>query len=267
MLKSMYVMDENGILLYSKNFMKEKYDDNILIGFFTSIANFSREALGTAVKTVDLGENNKLILVPKPEERLLGAVIASLNDNNELVSGILANVLQDFIDSFSPNYDPDDIISEDMDKIIESHMKGKILQSPKIRMFLSWLIVAPLSYLLILLSISATAFIYEVLNLNRFLAPDQLFTRFMPALILLSTANIIILFLLPNLILGYLSPNWKIATLSSFIYLAITITLYFYSIEPNFAYIVIGHLPLALIFTLFFLFIGIRLASKKFLKK
>ena len=154
-----------------------------------------------------------------------------------------------------------------MDKIIESHMKGKILQSPKIRMFLSWLIVAPLSYLLILLSISATAFIYEVLNLNRFLAPDQLFTRFMPALILLSTANIIILFLLPNLILGYLSPNWKIATLSSFTYLTITITLYFYSTEPNFAYIIIGHLPLALIFTLFFLFIGIRLASKKFLKK
>jgi len=260
-------MDENGILLFSKNFMREKYDDNILIGFFTSIANFSREALGTAVKNVDLGENNKLILIPKSEERLLGAIIVNANDNNELVSNILTNILQDFIDNFSPDYDPDKIFPEEMEKIIENNMEGKILRSQRIRMFLSWLIAAPLSYFLILLSIYATAFIYNVFDLNRFLAPDQLFTRFMPALILLSTVNIVILFLLSNLILGYLSPNWKIALISSLVYLGITITLYFYSIELNFAYVVIGNLPLALIFTLFFLFIGIRFSSKKFLKR
>ncbi len=58
MLKNLYILDENGILLYSKEFTREEqYDDNLLIGFFTSIANFSREALGTAVKNVNLGEN------------------------------------------------------------------------------------------------------------------------------------------------------------------------------------------------------------------
>ena len=267
MFKSLYIMDENGILLYSKNFMREKYDDNILVGFFASIAIFSREALGSVIKNVDLGQNNKLILLPISEENLLGAVIVSSNDNNQLILTILRDILQDFIDTFAPDFDPEKIFEDEMEKIIQNNMKGKIMQSPKIRFLFAWLIVAPLSYLLIFLSIFATNFLYSVFQLNKYLNPAQLLTRFMPSLILLSTVNIIILFLLPNLILGYLSPNWKIAIVNSFIHLAVTITLYFFSIEPNFAYIIVGYLPLALIFSLFFLFIGIRYSSKKFLKK
>ena len=100
MFKSLYIMDENGLLLYSKNFMKHQYDENILIGFFTSIANFSREALGGVVKNLNLGQNNKLILLPNTEERLLCAAIVGDNDNEDLISRILKNVLQDFIDTY-----------------------------------------------------------------------------------------------------------------------------------------------------------------------
>jgi hypothetical protein len=267
MIKSIYVMDENGLLLYSKNFMEEQYEQDILIGFFASIANFSREALGSIVKNVDLGKNNKLILYPSTEQRLLGAVIVSSNDNNELVMAILKNIIQDFIDSYAPDYNIDQILEEDMEQILNSNMKNQILRSPIRRLVLSWLLVAPLSPLLILLSITVTIFIYDIYDLNRFLTPELLFIRFMPILVLLSTINIIILFLGPNMILGYLSPNWKIAVVNSIIFLVGTITLYFYSSQPNFAYIVIGNLPLSLIFSLFFLFIGIRYSSKKFLKK
>jgi hypothetical protein len=267
MIKSIYVMDENGLLLYSKNFMEEQYEQDVLIGFFASIANFSREALGSIVKNVDLGKNNKLILYPSTEQRLLGAVIVSSNDNNELVMAILKNIIQDFIDSYAPDYNIDQILEEDMEQILNSNMKNQILRSPIRRLVLSWLLVAPLSPLLILLSITVTIFIYDIYDLNRFLTPELLFIRFMPILVLLSTINIIILFLGPNMILGYLSPNWKIAVVNSIIFLVGTITLYFYSSQPNFAYIVIGNLPLSLIFSLFFLFIGIRYSSKKFLKK
>jgi hypothetical protein len=260
-------MDENGLLLYSKNFMEEQYEQDILIGFFASIANFSREALGSIVKNIDLGKNNKLILFPNAEQRLLGAAIVSANDNNDLAMGILKNIVQDFVDSYAPDYNVDQILEEDMEQIIDSNMKNQVLRSPIRRLVLSWLIVGPLSPLLILLSITVTIFIYNIYDLNRFLTPDLLFIRFMPILVLLSTINIIILFLGPNIILGYLSPNWKIAAVNSFVFLAVTITLYFYSSEPNFAYIVIGNLPLSLIFSLFFLFIGIRYSSKKFLKK
>ena len=267
MIKSIYMMDENGLLLYSKNFMEEQYEEDILIGFFASIANFSREALGSIVKNIDLGKNNKLILSPNPEQRLLGAAIVSSNDNNDLALDILKNIVHDFIDSYAPDYNVDQILEEDMEQIINSNMKNQVLRSPIRRLVLSWFLVTPLSPLLILLSITVTIFIYNIYDLNRFLTPELLFIRFMPILVLLSTINIIILFLVPNMILGFLSPNWKIAVVNSFAFLAVTITLYFYSSEPNFAYIVIGNFPLSLIFSLFFLFIGIRYSSKKFLKK
>ncbi len=157
MLKNLYLMDENGRLLYSKDFVREqKYDDNLLVGFFTSITNFSREALGTAVKNVDLGENNKLIIVPKQDERILGAAIVSSNDNNELVVKILKNILQEFIDSYSPDYDTEKIIQEEMEKNIQKNLKGKTTSSPIIRMAISWLINGSLIYPLILLSISSS---------------------------------------------------------------------------------------------------------------
>ena len=268
MLKNLYIIDMNGMLLYSKNFEKEqKYDDNLLIGFFTSITNFSREALGTAVKTVNLGENNKLIIVPKEDERLLGAAIVSSNDNNELVANILKNILQEFIDSYSPDYDTEKIIQEEMEKNIQSNLKGKVISSSIIRVVISWLINGSLIYPLILLSIFTTLFIFTALDLNQFLYGDDLFTRFFPALILLSTGNIIILFLFPNYLFGILSPNRKVAITNSIIHLVVTIVLFAYSAEPTFAYIVIGHLPLTLIFSLFFLFAGIRFSSKRFLKK
>ena len=127
MLKNLYIMDENGRLLYSKDFVREqKYDDNLLVGFFTSITNFSREALGTAVKNIDLGENNKLIIIPKQEESLLGAAIVSSNDNNELVAKILKNILREFIDSYAPDYDIEKIIQEEMEKNIQSILKGAL---------------------------------------------------------------------------------------------------------------------------------------------
>ena len=266
MLKSLYILDEQGLLLYSKNFMKEQYDENILIGFFTSVANFSREALNSIVKNVDLGENNKLILLPIAEEDLLGAAIVNSNDNNELVSSILKDILLDFVNLYAPDYDPEKIIHEEMERVINNNLKGKTLSSPFWRLFISWIIVGPLSPFLIFLSIFATMFIYETLNLNRLLTPEQLFTRFMPALILLSTANIILSFLLPNLIIGYLSPNWKLALLNSIIHFIFSIALYSVSAEPNFVYIVLGQLPLTLIFSLFFMFLGIRISSKRFIK-
>ena len=267
MLKSIYFLNENGILLYSKNFMEKKYDEDMLIGFFSSIVNFSREALGSIVKNVDLGEGNKLILIPHSEEPILGAAVVDASDNNVLVTSIVTNTMQDFVDSYSPDYDPETIFPDEMESKINNNLKGKVMHSSMIRILLSWLIVGSISYFLILLSINATYFIYDYYNLGQFITQEQLFTRFMPILILLSTVNIIILFLPPNLILGFLAPNWKIAVLNSFIFLIVTITLYFYSIEPNFAYIIIGQLPLTLIFSLFFLFIGIRYSSKMFLKR
>ena len=268
MLKSIYILNEHGILLYSKEFVREQqYDDNILIGFFTSITNFSREALGTAVKNVNLGENNKLIITPIEDEGLLGAAIVGSNDNNELVRKIIRDVMQEFIDSYSPEYDQDKIINEEMEKTIQDVLGTKTIHSPILRITFSWMINAPFTILLIFASINLTLFIYMTFDLNQYITPEELFSKFFPALILLSTGNIVILFLFPNLVFGFFSPTRNTAIMNSIIHLVVTIILFAYSSEPAFGYIILGHLPLTLIFSLFFLFIGIRSSSKRFLKK
>jgi len=106
-----------------------------------------------------------------------------------------------------------------------------------------------------------------IFDLNQYITPDQLYSRFFPALILVSTGNIIILFLFPNLVFGFLSPNRNTAVLNSIIHLFVTIILFAYSSDPAFGYIILSQLPLTLTFSLLFLFIGIRSSSKRFLKK
>ena len=127
MIKRIYIMKFNGILLFSKNFIKtEKYDDSIFIGFFASIANFSREALDSIVEYIDLGHNNKLILYPQLKEKLLTAAIVSSIDDNDLISKILRNIAQDFIGEFGPDFNPNKINKEETEHIIEENLEGKI---------------------------------------------------------------------------------------------------------------------------------------------
>ena len=115
MIKDLYIMNQNGVLLYVKHYAKDHYDDNIIIGFFASVANFSREALNSVVQNIDLGEENKLILLPNFEEKLLAAAIVNPVDDNDLVNSILKNVVQDFIDQYAPDYKPEKVSKSIMD--------------------------------------------------------------------------------------------------------------------------------------------------------
>ena len=125
MIKSLYIMQENGVLLYSKNFLKEKFDSNLLVGFFASIANFSREALNSVVKNMDLGEDNKLILQPMSKEKLIAAAIVNSSDNNELISQILNNIILDFINEIIVEESVENIDNVQVDKIVKENLKRK----------------------------------------------------------------------------------------------------------------------------------------------
>ena len=175
--------------------------------------------------------------------------------------------MQEFIDTYSPDYDQEKIINEEMEILVQDVLRTKTIHSPIVRIIISWVINDPLMILLIFASINLTIFIYLAFDLNQYITPDELFSKFFPALILMSTGNIIILFLFPNLVFGFLSPNRNIAVLNSIVNLVVSIILFAYSSEPAFCYIILGHLPLTLIFSLFFLFIGIKSSSKRFLKK
>ncbi|MBY8982960.1 MAG: hypothetical protein KGD57_08430, partial [Candidatus Lokiarchaeota archaeon] len=217
MIKNIYILSRNGMLLYSKNFIEQQYDDNLLIGFFTSIENFSREALESIVKFVDLGEDNKLILEPKPEEKIFGAAIVSSKDNNLLISKIVNNILQDFIDDFSPNYELNRKSKVRVDEIVKENLKRRISPSLKIRLIETWLILGPLGLLLTFLNIMATEYFASSLY-YRFFSMDDILMSIIPQVVLISLAELILVFGIANFISGYITLNLKVVGINSILY-------------------------------------------------
>ncbi|MHA1804253.1 MAG: hypothetical protein ACTSU4_06910 [Promethearchaeota archaeon] len=266
MIESIYILNENGVLLYEKLLTESVFDSNLLIGFFSSITNFSREALNSVINYLDLGENKKLIIISMSREGLLGAMIANSKDNNILLNKILKTILLDFIDEYSPEYDVNKIDPVLMNKIVANSLKGKKQPSMKKRVIFSWLIVAPLSYFLLFISLNTTQFLYSLFQLDQLLYSQlEIFTMFMPALVVLAIANILIIFTVPNFILGFLIGHLKITFISSFFLVILIISLYFFSTTPLFAYIIIANLPFAFFVSFSISYVGIRLSKRKFL--
>ncbi|MFX1257365.1 MAG: hypothetical protein ACFFAN_05880 [Promethearchaeota archaeon] len=260
-------MKENGMLLYSKNYLEEKekkYDDNILIGFFASLVNFGREAMHTIIQYLDLGHDNKLILLSKSEEKLLAAAIVGSIDDNDLIKKILQNIMQDFISAFSPEYNPDEINIEEVEEIIEDNLKGKISRSLIQRLFFSLLLLIPLSIFLNILNLMTGEAIAQDIYLEEDLyTSEEIYTEIMPAMVLISLFILLIVFVLPNLISGYLCLNIRVAFINSIIYIFLVVIIYFYLVESVFAYVILFYMPLVLIISITCAYIGFKLASKR----
>ncbi|MBY9005391.1 MAG: hypothetical protein KGD63_01400 [Candidatus Lokiarchaeota archaeon] len=262
MIKNVYILRTNGMLLYSKNFIKQKYDDNLLIGFFTSIVNFSREALDSIVKFVDLGEDNKLILEPKPEEKIFGAAIVSSKDNTLLVSKILGNILQDFIDDFSPDYLIDTKSMRKVDIIAKENLKRKTAPSLRIRLIETWLILIPLGILLTFLNIMATEYFVSSLY-YRFFSMDEILISIIPQVVIISLVELILVFGIANFISGYITLNLRIAALNTLLYFGYILIFYFISVKPVLGIIIITFFPFIIIASLVASYVGHILALQK----
>ncbi|TFG27919.1 MAG: hypothetical protein EU532_06465 [Promethearchaeota archaeon] len=265
MIKQLYIIKFNGTLLFSKSFVKErKIEDNVLIGFFASLANFSREALESEIEYIDLSHDDKLVLFPQSTEKLLATAIVSSIDDNELISKILRNILQDFIGAFAPDFDPDKINLEEMDRIINQNLEGKISRPLIHRLVYSWILLIPLCILLNIANITSGQYIFQNLYLDKELYSQQeIYTEVIPAMIRISLIVLLIVFILPNIISGYLVLNEKYAYLNSTIYLILIMVIYFYTIETLFAYVILAYLPLVFLMSIGFSYFGFRLAKKR----
>jgi len=265
MLKRIYIMKYNGTLLYTANYTEEeKFDDNILIAFFASIANFTREALEGIVEYIDLGQDNKLILFPQEKEKLLAVAIVNSIDENSLISKILRNIVQDFMGEFGPDYNPDNIGKDQTTNIIEENLEGRVSHPLMYRLIYSWILLIPLCLLLNYLNIIAREFIFQYLYLDQEVyTQEEVYTEVMPSMIWISLLVLLIVFILPNLISGYLVLNEKFAYLNSIVYLILITGIYFYTIESVFAYVIIAYMPLIILISLGFTNIGFRLAKRR----
>ena len=247
-------MQENGVLLYSKNFIKEKFDSNLLVGFFASIANFSREALNSVVKNMDLGEDNKLILLSMSKEKLIAAAIVNSNDHNELINKILNNIILDFINEVFIDNNVENLDNTQIEKIVKQNLKRKKFPSQVKLVLLSFIILVPLVMAILSTSIFLT---------NLF---GDWFTEFETTLMIYSVINLLLLTLLPNLISGFLTPSKKMVLLYSLLIITIELAVYSVFVKQLFRQITIANLPIDLILSLAFAYMGQRISSRRFLK-
>ncbi len=265
MIKNIYILSRNGMLLYSKNFIEQKYDDNLLIGFFTSVENFSREALESIVKFIDLGVDNKLILKPKPDEKIFGAAIVSSKDNNILVGKILDNILQDFIDDFSPDYNLDRKSKSKMDKNIEDNLKKRTSSSLRIRILKTWLILGPLGLLLTIINIMATEYFISSRQseYGSFFYMEDILLSIIPQVVLISLAELVLVFGVANFISGYIILDLKLAAINVLLYFGYILIFYFISVKPVLALIILTFFPFIIVASLLAAYLGYVLALQR----
>ncbi len=267
MIKKIYIMKENGELLYSKSFLEkeeEMYDDNILIGFFASLVNFGKEAMHTIIQYIDLGHDNKLVLLSKSEERLVGAAIVSSKDDNDLIIKILQNIIEDFITAYSPEYNPNKINREDMESIFKDNLKGKTSHSLIERFIFSWILLGPILVLLIYLTVTITQDYYKyTYKKDQLFTQEEVITQIMPEFVIVALLVLIIAYALPNLLNGYVTKDMRIAVLNSMIYLVSMFILYFNFVEPLFFYVIIYASPSVIFLSIVWTYMGYRLGIKR----
>lgn len=258
-------MKYNGTLLFSKIYAEEgKYDDNILIAFFASLANFGREALNRIIQYMDLGADNKLVLVPLAEEELLAVAIVNPIDDNGLIRNILQNILRDFVDLYTPEYNKDEVNEDVVDPLINENLEGKISYSLKYRLILAWIIVVPISILLIFLNLMAIDYFFEYQEEQVPLyTQEDIFLDVLPQAAFITILELIIVLGFPNFILGYIIIHKFGSFMNSSIYTAIILIIYFYIVEPLFAFLIIYYSPLGVIISLGAAYIGLRIGLKR----
>ena len=272
MIKSIYIMKQNGLLVYSKKYKKYKedeFDDNILIAFFASISNFSREALQNAIQYIDLGQDNKLVLFEHQEEKLLATAIVNSSDDNDLIISVLRDILQDFINEYSPDYEPDKININIANKIIDDNVKIKTSLSILYRWIFSWVVLIPIAILIILLNIWATNYYFQYNYLeDKVFTHEELINNFIPEVVFIASIIILVAFVVPNLISGYIVLNRNLAFLNSALFIVIILLAYLFSVGVLLFYIILFYLPTAVFVSVVCAYVGYRLGIKyKIVKK
>jgi hypothetical protein len=263
-------MKFNGTLLFSHDFTKEdRYDVNIMIGFLASLANFGREALKSIIHYMDLGDDNKLILVPFTEQEILAAGIVSSINDNQLISHVIKNILRDFISNYSPDYNPEEINKDTVLKNINENLEGKISFSLHNRILIVWILLIPISIALLYLNILAIDYFFEYSNVKEpIYTQEDIFNRVLPRAAFIAFIELIIIFGVPNFLLGYFIINKIISFINSIIYFIVIITTYYYTLDPIFSLLIISSLPLTVMISFGAADIGYRIGIKqKIVKK
>jgi len=118
----LFIFNKSGICLYGKSFTDnyKLMDKQLLSGFFTAIRAFTKEVMGTNIKTIEMGKV-KFVLI-KEEEYYYGVLCDSI-ENLLLIEGIISKINLRFLEYINKNnlkVDIEYVQDKDLNRLIDS---------------------------------------------------------------------------------------------------------------------------------------------------
>ncbi|MHA1684052.1 MAG: hypothetical protein ACTSUE_24145 [Promethearchaeota archaeon] len=264
MIENLYVMKENGELIYYKHMRGESIDENILVGFLAAVGNFGRDLFNGMIDAMGVGEDKKLILHFNQKAQLISAAIVDKRDNNLLVKRILREFTVGIVEEYGTRIDAISVDKSLLERDLKAVLKGKIAARKGRNFFFGLLVALAFLYPLFLAGLYAIMFFVENVVLKLNLSSDTaLFSAFLPLMIVAIIIYIFILYLFPMLLSGFVAGQFRFAVWIGVIFHGATLVLYVLSRLVETMFITLSFTPVIIIFMLFFSYIGVRIANRK----
>ena len=120
MIKSVLIMEEGGIAVFSYEAGGPIVDEQLISGFLVAVRNLTREAFLDSLQTLQM-QDNKLVFGFKEIKsigKLFGAIITDNTDNSDLAAEILDNLLEQFMTSYQ------DDVKQVLEKRVQKEFEG-----------------------------------------------------------------------------------------------------------------------------------------------
>ncbi len=138
MIHSLYIMNPAGICIYSEHFIKSRIDEQLLTGFLTAIGSFSKEAIGGALQKLNIKTGEQMVMFYHEESKLTIAAIANANDHNTLLEDLLNKIVSEFYKTYKKNLKEQGLFEDttQFSKTCQKILRGKVLNRGKKQLFL-----------------------------------------------------------------------------------------------------------------------------------
>ncbi len=168
MFHAIFFVLENGVCIFSKNFIASKIDSQLITGFLSALGSFATEALGSGMQSLKLqtGEQLSILKYSQGKTPLLGIVIADPRDNSKLIQNLLLQMLTEFHSIFQRQLESENTLNvnefKEFGYTVDTILEGKVASRTRLKMYLGVVIG------LLLMGFILLAFIPAFIKLSNF---------------------------------------------------------------------------------------------------
>ncbi len=120
MIKSVLIMEEGGIAIFSYEAGGPIVDEQLISGFLVAVRDLTREAFLDSLQTLQMQDNQLVFGFKEIEEigKLFGAIISDNTDNADLVAELLDQLLEQFMTEYEVD------VKQVLEKRVQKEFEG-----------------------------------------------------------------------------------------------------------------------------------------------